>query len=167
MSRGFVKEDDQEAVPLVPPRAPLPDGVTNLVTKTGMAALLQEKSDLISEKEGLRSSSEKENRIASNFINAKLQLLDARIASAVVVESESHSDNVVRFGATITLKIDGDSRVHTYRIVGVDEADISDGKISFISPIARAMINKTVGDHVAINLPAGEKVFELVAVNYF
>ena len=71
MSRGFVKEDDQEEVPIVPQRAYLPEGVTNFVTPNGMNQLLAEKQMLVNEKNNLDNSNENENRIAVNYINAK------------------------------------------------------------------------------------------------
>ena len=64
MSRGFVKEDDQEEIPMVPPRSDLPDGVTNFVTQVGFNELLTEKQQLIDEKDNLPDTSEKERRIA-------------------------------------------------------------------------------------------------------
>ena len=76
MSRGFVKEDDQEEVPIIPKRAYLPEGVTNFVTPYGMNQLLAEKQILVSEKNNLKSANENENRITLNYINAKLQLLN-------------------------------------------------------------------------------------------
>ena len=82
MSRGFVKEDDQEEVPIVPQRAFLPNGVTNFVTRIGMDQLLAEKEILINEKDSLSSTNENEKRIALNYINAKLHLLNNRIAEA-------------------------------------------------------------------------------------
>ena len=86
MSRGFVKEDDQEEIPIVAPRADLPDGVTNYVTQAGMNELLAEKQMLINEKGRLDGSREDEKRIALNHINAKLQQLDHRIATARVMK---------------------------------------------------------------------------------
>ena len=64
MSRGFVKEDDQEEIPMVPPRADLPEGVLNYVTQVGMDELLAEKQMLVDEKNMLDSSNEDEKRIA-------------------------------------------------------------------------------------------------------
>ena len=75
MSRGFVKEDDQEEIPFVPPRADLPEGATNYVTAFGMEALLNEREALINERENLDSTNEKDHRITTNFLNARLQLL--------------------------------------------------------------------------------------------
>ena len=80
MSRGFVKEEDQEEIPIVPQRAYLPEGVTNFVTRVGMDQLFAEKQMLVNEKDNLRSANENEKRIALNYINAKLHLLNNRIA---------------------------------------------------------------------------------------
>jgi len=67
MSRGFVKEDDQEEVPLVPQRAYLPEGVTNFVTPSGMDQLMAEAQVIINEKNNLNSANENEKRIALNY----------------------------------------------------------------------------------------------------
>ncbi|OFY60132.1 MAG: transcription elongation factor GreA, partial [Bacteroidetes bacterium GWF2_41_9] len=144
MSRGFVKEEDQEEVPMVPQRAYLPEGVTNFVTLTGMEQLLAEKEMLINEKDNLASTNENEKRIALNHINAKLQLLNNRIAGARVVDLKEQSQNEIWFGAMVTLKNKVYGDIQIFQIVGVDEANIAKGKISFISPLAKAMINKKV-----------------------
>lgn len=166
MSRGFVKEDDQEEVPMVPPRAHLPEGVTNYVTRAGMDALLAEKQGLTDEREKLDISSENERRIAVNHINAKLQLLNNRIAEAKVIDLKEQPQDEIRFGATITLKIEGTKDIQTFQIVGVDEANISKGKISFLSPLARVLTNKKVGDKVTLKRPKGDRVFEIMDIAY-
>ncbi|MGW8124138.1 GreA/GreB family elongation factor [Roseivirga echinicomitans] len=166
MSRGFVKEDDQEEIPLVPARVNLPEGVTNYVTQVGMDELLEEKQLLIDEKDNLKLSSENEKRIAVNHINAKLQLLNNRISTAKIVDPNEQPQHEIRFGAWITLKIDGASKLQKYQIVGVDEADISKGKISFISPIAQILINKKVGERAILKLAKQERVFEIMAIEY-
>ncbi|WOD44582.1 GreA/GreB family elongation factor [Hwangdonia lutea] len=166
MSRGFVKEDDQEEIPLVPPRADLPEGVINYVTQVGMQALLNEKKELLNDIEQLETNNENERRIATNHINAKLQLLNQRISTAKIIDLETQPQNEVRFGATITLKIDAVKEVQKYQIVGVDEADISKGKISFVSPIARILTHKKVGDKAILKLVNGERVFEILDIAY-
>ena len=95
MSRGFVKEDDQEEIPMVPPRADLPEGISNYVTRIGLNELLEEKERLIAEREQLDYNNEKERRIAFNHINAKLQLLNSRINSAIIVDLGKQPQNVV------------------------------------------------------------------------
>lgn len=166
MSRGFVREGDQEEVPMVPQRAFLPEGVPNFVTSTGLEQLLAEKDALIAEKENLVISNENEKRIAVNFINAKLQLLNNRITDARVVDPKDQPTDEVTFGATITLKNVASGKIQTFQIVGVDEANIASGKISFISPLARALLNKKSGDRVTLKRERDEIVFEVTKIEY-
>jgi transcription elongation factor GreB len=165
MSRGFVKEDDQEEIPLVPQRAYLPEGVTNFVTPFGMNQLLAEKQMLVNEKNNLNNASENEKRIALNYINAKLQLLNNRIVEAKIVNLKDQPQNEIRFGAMITLKIEASKNIQTFQIVGVDEADISKGKVSFISPIAKVLINKKIGDKVILKQAQKDIVFEIINIS--
>ena len=166
MSRGFVKEDDQEEIPIVPQRAYLPEGVPNFVTRAGLDQLLAEKQTLVNEKENLGSADENENRIALNYINARLHLLNSRIAEAKVVDQNEQPQNEIRFGAYVTLKTAGSGNLQTFQIVGVDEADISKGKISFISPLAKALINKRTEDIVTLKRANGDTVFEIMGIAY-
>lgn len=166
MSRGFVKEGDQEEVPILTPRAYLPDGVTNYVTQVGMNELLDEKQSLIDELENLDNANENERRIASNHINAKLQLLNERILTAEVIELRKQSPDEVWFGATVTLKTDNETELQKYQIVGVDEADVSKGKISFVSPIAKTLLGREVGDKATLKLASGNRIFEIVEIVY-
>ena len=166
MSRGFVKEDDQEEIPIVPQRAYLPEGVPNFVTRAGMDQLLAEREMLVDEKDNLSSADENEKRIDLNYINARLHLLDIRIASAKVVNPNEQPQNEIRFGAFATLKTEGSGTIQTFQIVGVDEADISKGKISFISPLAKTLINKKNGDRVIIKQAQKDTVFEIMGIAY-
>lgn len=166
MSRGFVKEEDQEEIPIVPPRADLPEGVTNYVTQAGLDELLTEKEALINEREHLEITNENERRISTNHTNAKLQLLNNRITSAVVVDLNQLPRNEVRFGALITLKIGNQSKLQQYQIVGVDEANIAKRKISFISPIAKILMNKKVGEKAILKLEKENRVFEILEITY-
>jgi transcription elongation factor GreB len=168
MSRGFVKEDDQEEIPLVPPRAFLPEGVPNYVTQNGMEALLNEKQELLNEKKELDATNEKEKRIAANHINAKLQLLNERILSAQIMESDDQEEDndEIRFGALVKLRIEATKKEQIFRIVGVDEANISKGKISFISPLAKALINKKKGEQAILELEQGKRLFSILDVKY-
>ena len=166
MSRGFVKEDDQEEVPIVPPRAYLPEGVTNYVTPFGMNQLLTEKQMLVNEKNNLNNANENEKRIALNYINAKLQLLNNRIIEAKIVNLNEQPQNELRFGSMITLKREESKSIQTFQIVGVDEADISKGKVSFLSPIARVLINKKIGDKVILKQAGKDIVFEIIDISY-
>ena len=166
MSRGFIKEGDQEEIPILTPRAYLPDDVTNYVTQVGMNELLDEKQMLVSEIENLDVTNDNERRIASNHINAKLKLLNERIISAQVIELEKQSPDEVWFGATVTLKIDDETKLQKYQIVGVDEADVSQGKISFISPLAKLLTGKEVGEKAVLKLANGNRRYEIMKIAY-
>jgi transcription elongation factor GreB len=166
MSRGFVKEDDGEEAPIIPQRAYLPEGMTNFVTPFGMDQLLAEKQMLVNEKNDLNIASENEKRIALNYINAKLRLLNNRIFEAKIVNPSGQPQNEIRFGATITLKTEESRNIQTFQIVGVDEADISKGKVSFLSPIARVLINKKIGDKVILKQARKDMVFEIIGISY-
>ena len=145
MSRGFIKEGDQEEIPRVPMRAYLPEGVPNYVTKEGLEALKEELKDLEAERVKVG-----DNYIMVNFIDASIKLLVDRINSAVEVDLSKSNKETVSFGAWVRYN----GRV--VRIVGVDEADVNKGLISFISPIAKMLIGKKAGD--VIELKGSEKI---------
>lgn len=166
MSRGFVNEDDMEEIPIVQPRAHLPEGVPNYVTQVGMNNLLEEMEMLINERENLNISNDSERRITTNHINAKLKLLQSRVATAKTVDLSKQPQSKISFGALVTLKVGSSTELAHYQIVGVDEANISEGKISFISPIAKVLLNKKVGEKATLKLPKGDSVFEIVEISY-
>ena len=164
MSRGFVKEDDQEELPLVPPRADLPAGTENFVTQNGMDALLEEKEDLLRQQESLDLSQEKEYRISFNHINAKLQLLNERITSAKIIDQKKLPEDEIHFGVTVTFKNIETNINQTFQLVGVDEANISKGKLAFTTPLAKALLHKKVVEKAILKLGEKENIFEIVKI---
>ena len=166
MSRGFVKEDDQEEVPLVPPRADLPTGTENFVTQNGLDSLLEEKEILLLEQENLDASQEKEYRISFNHINAKLQLLNERINSAKIIDPTKLPQDEIHIGAKVTFKNTSNNLTQTFQVVGVDEANISQKKISFITPLAKALMHKKVGEQAILNLGEKKNTFEILKIEY-
>ena len=164
MSRGFVKEDDQEEVPLVPPRADLPAGTENFVTQNGMDALLEEKEDLLRQQESLDLSHEKEYRISFNHINAKLQLLNERITSAKIIDQKKLPEDEIHFGTTVTFQNIETNINQTFQLVGVDEANISKGNLAFTTPLAKALLHKKVGEKAILKLGEKENIFEIVKI---
>ena len=123
-------------------RAYLPEGVPNYVTKEGLVALKEELKDL--EAERVKAG---DNYIMVNFIDASIKLLVDRINSAVEVDLSKSNKDAVSFGAWVRYN----GRV--VRIVGVDEADVNKGLISFISPIAKMLIGKKAGDIIELKGP--------------
>ena len=156
MSRGFVKEGDQEEVPMILPRAFLPSGVTNYVTPEGLRLLQNEMESLKEERTAAGS-----NYVTKNYLDAKMRLLSERISSAVVVDTTKTNPDVVSFGMYVRYND------KTIRIVGVDEADASKGLISFLSPIAKSLIGKKKGDKFEIKVPRGTETIEIQEVATF
>ena len=87
------------------------------------------------------------------------------MSSAVVVPPPVVADDVVRFGATVTIRESNGAEVY-YRIVGADEADLDRDWVSWLSPIARALLTARIGQRVRFNVPDGEKELEIVRVAY-
>jgi transcription elongation factor GreB len=92
--------------------------------------------------------------------------LNNRIVEGKIVNLKEQPQNEIRFGAMITLKIGVSKDIQTFQIVGVDEADISKGKVSFISPIAKALISKKIGDKVILKQAKKDIVFEIIDISY-
>ncbi len=166
MSRGFVREGDQEEMPYVTPRAFLPPGMTNYVTQKGLDALLAEKEELIQEKEQFENHNENDRRVAVNHINSKMQLLQERINSARVINLSDQPQDEIRFGATVELILEATAEIQILQITGVDEADISKGKLSFISPLAKVLSNKKSGDRVSFKRANETVVYVIGKVSY-
>ena len=169
MSRGFVKEEDQEEAPFIPPRAALPAGVTNYVTPAGYEELMEERTSLEKERRSLDISSDKEKRHATAVINGKLNLLNDRIASARILKPEDQPTDEVRFGATVSFKdISGKQKgvINKFQIVGVDEADIKQQKIAFLAPLAKALTGKKVGETTQVNMAGELRELEIVEIRY-
>lgn len=140
MSRAFVKEQDDGAEELPErPVSPHP----NLVTPEGLAAIEAELQRLAKEHAQARAA---EDKAAMARTARDLRYWQARRASAQLVEPPEGIETV-QFGSTVTLERD-DGRVQTFRIVGEDEAEPSRGTISHVSPLARALFGKRVGDTV-------------------
>ena len=158
MSRGFVKEGDQEEVPMVLPRAFLPKNVPNYVTEEGLKLLQEEMLALKQERASAGS-----NYVHKNYIDAKINLLSERLNSAVLLDVKNRKGDadVVSFGSYVKFN---DKVV---RIVGVDEADASKGLISFVSPIAKALIGRKKGDKFEIKVPRGTETIEIQEVAIF
>lgn len=100
------------------------------------------------------------------FIEGRIQELGDKIARAQVINPATINSEKIVFGATVTMiDVDTDNEV-TYKIVGEDEADIKQGKISITSPVGRAMIGHECDEEVQIRVPSGVKVYEITNVEY-
>lgn len=166
MSRGFVKEGDQEETPIIPARAALPASATNYVTPNGMKQLQAEREQLENDRASVNTTHEQERRIELAVLNGKLDLLNERIASARVLDPATQPKDEVRFGAFVTYKIVTSKKAITFQIVGVDEADVAKGKIAFVAPIAVALTGHKEADVVPFKMGAETREIDLISITY-
>ena len=147
MSVAFTKEDSAETASetLLPDRLVSPH--PNLVTEAGLKALelqLQQAQEAYEAAQGIADVNERRRQGALPLRDARYFATRVRTAQVIV---DPASIDTVAFGSTVTFSR-GDGRVQKYRIVGEDEADPKAGTISFVSPVARVLMGKTVGDVV-------------------
>ncbi len=171
MSRGFVKEDDAQTPPIIPPRAALPPGTPNYVTPTGLEQLRTELAALEAARARAEANHDNDTDRTHqlSLYNGRLALLTERLGSARVVDPAGQPPREVRFGATVTLRTTAGGRVgfeRTLTIVGVDEADVALGKVAFVAPIARAVQGAQLGQAVPLRLGPQQETVEVVRISY-
>ncbi|MCL1826343.1 MAG: transcription elongation factor GreB [Betaproteobacteria bacterium] len=185
MNKAFVKEtgdgDDEESLP---PSLRLPPGSKNYMTPRGYQALRVELDELLRVERprtvetvawAASNGDRSENgdyiygKRRLREIDRRIRFLTGRIDNAEVVDpcARGQCDQVF-FGATVTVldANDDDAAEQSWQIVGIDEADVSTGRISWISPLARALLKAREGDVVRFMSPSGVREVEIVAVRY-
>lgn len=105
-------------------------------------------------------------RERQSFIEGRVRELDDKLSRADVIDVSKLSGKDVKFGATVKLADEDTDEKSTYQLVGADESDIKDGRLSITSPLARALIGKGIGDSVHVTTPAGSKAYEIIAVSF-
>jgi transcription elongation factor GreB len=180
MSKAFVKETEDEAeLPEEP--APLPSGVKNYMTADGHRQLRDELHRLLRVERpkvvetvawaaGNGDRSENGDYIYGKRrlreIDRRLRFLGKRLESAAIVDpAQQKNRDQVFFGATVTYASERGGET-TITIVGVDEADLARGQVSWVSPIARALLKARAGDMVELRTPAGSEPIEVLAIRY-
>jgi transcription elongation factor GreA len=103
---------------------------------------------------------------AQGLNEGRIQELESMIARAKIIDPSKLSGNKAMFGAIVTLESDDGKEKKLYQIVGEPEADVAQGRIAITSPLARAMIGKSVGDSVDVHAPGGTKIYEIVAITF-
>ncbi len=105
-------------------------------------------------------------RDRQSFIEGRVGELEDKIARAEVIDVSKLSGKTVKFGAKVSLIDEYTEEKLIYKIVGQDEADVNQGRLAITSPLARALIGKSVGDSVEVNTPKGEKAYEITRVRF-
>jgi transcription elongation factor GreB len=164
VSKAFTREsDDSNPEEIQPFRPQLPAGTRNYITREGADRLKQRVKDLLERKQALATISNEagaDQRKIELAIRRLQQILDSVVVAEVPVDQER-----VAFGATVMVQ-HGNGEEAAYHIVGVDEADPEHGAISWISPLARALLSRRAGDKVPFQSPAGDEKLTIMTVRY-
>jgi transcription elongation factor GreB len=181
MSKAFTKENDnQEESENETPKLELPNGVKNYITPAGFEKLRAELQDLLKVKRpeivktvawAASNGDRSENadyiygKRRLREIDRRIRFLTKRMDAAEVVDPSKHKYDRVLFGATVTVENESGQRI-AYTIVGIDEIDPENKRVSWISPIAKALFNAKVGDVVQFSSPKGEEELQILEIIY-
>lgn len=100
------------------------------------------------------------------FIEGRIQELESKMSLAQIIDVSKLDSETVTFGATVKIVNEDTDEESAYQIVGEDEANIKNGKVSITAPIARALIGKEVGDTIEVNAPSGAKGYEIIEIEF-
>jgi len=166
MSRAFVKESDDDLVSGELPERPLP-AHANYVTPQGLEQLQARVRELQEQHEQLaplaKDDSEAKRKLRE--VERDQRYFNAQLERAIVVDPAGQPQGEVHFGAAVKI-LDENGKPQLFGIVGDDEADVAAGKISWASPLAKAMIGARVGDTVKWHRPAGDIEVEIAEIRY-
>ncbi len=181
MSKAFTKENDQDDEDQDAGAPPIPAGLKNYITPAGFKRLKdealhlldKERPELVKVIQWAASNGDRSENADYIYGKRRLREIDRRIrfltkrldAAVVVNPAEREETDQVFFGATATV-MGQDGAERTYSIVGIDEADVSRGRISWISPLAKALIKAREGDTVTVRTPGGDESLEIVGIEY-
>ncbi len=98
------------------------------------------------------------------FLEGRIRQLEATLLDAVIIENDGLSTDEVRLGCRVTVTEEGEDEPETFIIVGAVEADPTNGRISYVSPMGQALMARKVGERVKVEAPAGEIVFRIKAI---
>jgi len=166
MSRAFTKESTDDLVAGELPERPVSAHV-NYVTPRGHEQLRARVKALQEQHEKLNSQSDEDSAAKQKLreIERDQRYFNSQLERAIVVNPSGQPGDQVLFGAVVKI-LDEDGKKHRFTIVGDDEADVTGGKVSWASPLAKAMIGAKIGDTVKWRRPAGDTEVEIVEIGY-
>lgn len=181
MNKAFTKESDHEDDEELDEPSPLPVGTKNYMTPAGFLRLKTEALHLLDKERpeltkviqwAASNGDRSENadyiygKRRLREIDRRIRFLTKRLDNAEVIDPATREKtDQVFFGATVTVADEAGSE-KTYSIVGIDEADVGRGRISWISPLARQLLKAREGDTVVVRTPGGDEPLEIVSVEY-
>jgi transcription elongation factor GreB len=169
MSKAFTREEtDGPDIPDLPPlTSALAPGARNYITAAGAQKLREELQQLVEIARPRLSDAQDDPDAKRQLarLDQRIMQLEESLQSAEVVAPPAGPADVVRFGATVKVR-ESDGAEVSYRIVGVDEIDLDRGWVSWLSPIAKALVNGKRGQRIHFKFPSGEETLEIVDIRY-
>lgn len=181
MNKAFTKESEQDDDEDIEEPSPLPAGSKNYMTPAGHQRLKDEALHLLDKERpeltkvitwAASNGDRSENadyiygKRRLRQIDSRIRFLTKRLDNAEVIDPATREPtDQVFFGATVTV-CDSVGTERTYSIVGIDEADVARGRISWISPLARQLLKTREGDRVVVKTPGGEETLDILSVEY-
>ena len=164
MSRAFVKEPEGDQAESNLPERPQSDH-PNYMTQTGLDKMQSTVNALRQERSLLKKEDDLSAKTRVKVIEAELRYLEKRIQCAIPVDISKQISKEIRFGATVKL-IDENDQEYIFSIVGEDEAEPNQGRISWVSPLARELVGKKTDDVVMWERPAGNLEMEILEFRF-
>ena len=165
MSRAFVNEDLQSEAQAELPERPQSEH-PNYVTPQGLAALERGHATLLAERSALSDDADDmRHEAARRRIDRDARYLSVRIDRAILVNPDAQPRGEVAFGASVRVR-DADGEARVFAIVGEDEADAGVGKVSWVSPLANALLGSRIEDVVTWGRPNGNLELEILSIDY-
>jgi transcription elongation factor GreB len=168
VSKAFTKEETEgpDWPEHLPALSVLPPGARNYMTRDGAERLRVELERLVETERPLllRASDDPDAKRRLGLLDQRIFQLKQSLQSAEIVSLPQGPATSVTFGTTVTVR--GPEGEETFRIVGADEIDHARGWVSWMSPVARALMNATVGQRVFFKYPCGEEDLEVIAIRY-
>lgn len=169
MSKAFTREEnDGPDIPDLPPMtSTLAPGAKNYITAAGAQKLRDELQQLVETTRPALANSPDDPDAKQQLarLDQRIIQLEESLQSSEIITPPNGPADIVRFGATVTVR-ESDGNEASYRIVGVDETDSNRGWVSWVSPIAKALLNSKRGERIRFKLPLGEEALEILDIRY-
>jgi transcription elongation factor GreB len=169
MSKAFTRDENEgpDIPDILPTASSLAPGSKNYITPEGAQKLRDELQRLVDvrrpELVEARDDPDAKRQLAR--LDQRINQLEESLQAAEIVEPSTGPMDVVRFGADVTI-CESDGSETRYRIVGVDETDLENNWVSWMSPIAKALLNRKRGDRIRFKFPSGEETLEIKEIRY-
>jgi transcription elongation factor GreB len=169
MSKAFTRDENEgpDIPDILLPASVLAPGAKNYITAAGAEKLRNELERLVQvtrpQLAEARDDPDAKRQLAR--LDQRIVQLEESLHSAEIVTAPSGAEEVVRFGACVTVR-EHDGTETSYRIVGIDETDAEHNWVSWMSPIAKALLNRKRGEQIRFKFPSGEETLQIIEITY-